>query len=262
MQTFWVGGHGRDVGGDVQGKVEPARVCSGPQDLHLAFELSPQVDCGDVQRDGAGFHAGKVEQLLRHAKHALRLLMHDIRRPRPFGGCPQAAVNQCLAETDQARERRLQLMRDVGEELALDRPRSFHGLSHAIERRAQHPDLVSTANPDPARVVAGGDVLRGAGQLSERLGERAAHEQHQEHRRNQCRATCLEQQRRQLAGRGCRHRRTGPRHQDVGGSQRVSRRGECNCGRDIALPSQIGSRLKDAGHALGRLDRDDLTDGG
>ena len=118
--------------------------------------------------------AGKVQQLLRHAQHALRFLVHNPCRTRLLGLALEAAVGQRLTETDEAGQRGLELVRDVGEKVALDAPGPLVGLGHPIERRSELADLVGAAYADPARVVSTCDVLRGRSQLSERPRQRPA----------------------------------------------------------------------------------------
>ena len=77
-----------------------------------------------------------------------------------------------------------------------DLARALHRLRHPVEgRRRACPISSWPANADAARVVAGGDVLRRAGQLGERPGERAADEQDEEHRHHERRAAGDEQPR-------------------------------------------------------------------
>ncbi len=72
----------------------------------------------------------------------LRLLVNDGRRPRALLLGLDAPVDERLAEPDEARQRRLELVRDVGEEIALDPARTLHRLRHAVESGSELPDLV------------------------------------------------------------------------------------------------------------------------
>src|SRR5207248_4206532 len=67
--------------------------------LHDAL---PIFDRRDVQRHRARLDAGQVEQLLRHPQHALRFLVDDLSRTPLLGPGLQAAVDQRLAEADEA----------------------------------------------------------------------------------------------------------------------------------------------------------------
>src|SRR5450759_3090136 len=136
------------------------------------------------------------------ARNALVFLVDDRRRPSALVLAPQAAVDQRLAEADQACQGRLQLVRHVGEEVALRLSRALDRLRHAVESRTQHPDLVTPSDPDAARVVARRNVLRRARELRERTRERAADKEDEEHGGHERGPTRFEQSPRQVAGGG------------------------------------------------------------
>ena len=110
VQPFRIGRDRRDVVRHVEVERQPARAGTRSHHLELLLQLSAQVDRGDVQRDRTRLHSCQVEQLLGHTQHALGLLVNDGRGPRAIGLTEHAAVHQRLAEADEARERRLQLV--------------------------------------------------------------------------------------------------------------------------------------------------------
>ena len=134
VQPLTVGGDGRDIVRHVERQPQRPRGRARLDDLELLLELGAEVDAGDVDRYRTGLDAREVEQLLRHAQNALGLLVDDRRGVRALGFGAQAAVDQRLAEADEARQRRLQLVRHVREKLALDLPRSLHRFRHPVER--------------------------------------------------------------------------------------------------------------------------------
>jgi hypothetical protein len=134
MQPLWICSHRRDVLGQGELDRQSSRVSALSYDLNLLLQLRAEVDRCDVQRNRARLDAREVEQLLCHAEHALRFLVDDGRSAAALDVAQQIPIDERLAETDQARERCLELVRYVGEELALDLPCALHRLGHAIER--------------------------------------------------------------------------------------------------------------------------------
>jgi len=68
--------------------------------------------------------------------------VHDRGGARAFGIAEDAAVDQRVAEADEAREWSLQLVGYVGQEVALGLARPLHRLGHSVEGGAEHADLV------------------------------------------------------------------------------------------------------------------------
>ena len=255
MQPLRVREHRRQIGPDLARQGQLARCRARAHDLQLLLQLAREVDRRDVQRHRARLDAGQVEQLLRHPQHALRLLVDDLSRAPLLGPGLQAAVDQRLAEADEARQRRLELMGDVGEEVALHPPRILNTLGHTVEGGSEQADLVGSADAHAPRVVARGDVLRGAGQLGERPGHRAAQEQHEDQCHQQRYAARDQEPRHELRRGGSCDRRLGAGDHDVGGVQRISRRGDGKRRREVGLAAEIGRRLGHTGHPPGGLDR-------
>jgi hypothetical protein len=78
-------------------------------------------------------------------------------------------VAQDLDVRAQAGDRRTQLVRRVGDELALDAHRLGERVEHCVEARGQAGDLVVAVDLDAAREVAGlRDVVGGGGELAQR----------------------------------------------------------------------------------------------
>jgi len=103
-------------------------------------------------------------------------------RARALGHRLETAIDKGLAESDQTGKRRLQLVRQVGEEVALDLARALHRLRHSIESRPKHPDLVLPADAHAPGVIARCHVLRRGGELGQRAGERAPDQKDKQHR--------------------------------------------------------------------------------
>jgi hypothetical protein len=89
-------------------------------------------------------------------------------------GVGRSAPGQHLEVRAQRGQRRSQLVRGVGDQLALCLLGSLERLEHRVERGRQARDLVLTLGRDPAREVARrGDVLGGLGELGDRPDRRA-----------------------------------------------------------------------------------------
>src|SRR5712691_6988706 len=153
MQPLRVGGNRRDVGRHVQLELELTRPGPWPDDSNLLFQLTAQIDGGDVDRYRSRLDSSQVEQLLCHPQHALRLFMHDGCRARAFEVGDQTAVDERLAEADEAGQRGLEFMRDIGQEFSLHLARPLYRFGHAIERSSERSDLVSSTNADAPGIV-------------------------------------------------------------------------------------------------------------
>ncbi len=81
-------------------------------------------------------------------------------------------------------QRRAQLVRDVGGQLAAHLLVGFERLGQPVEIAGQVADLVARAHLDPRRVIALGHAARGMGQAAHRR-QHAAREQHRHPRREQ-----------------------------------------------------------------------------
>ena len=150
MEPLRVSAHGWKIRRKLGRKGQVPQGRARADDVQLLLELSREIHRGDMHRHGAALDARKVQKLLRHAQDALRLLVHDRRRTRALGFALEAAVGQRLAEADEAGQRRLELVRDVGQEITLDSTCPLDGLGHAIERRTKLTDLIRATDADPA----------------------------------------------------------------------------------------------------------------
>jgi hypothetical protein len=118
-----------------------------------------------------------------------------LQQPAPVVGGQLAAREQHLDVRAQRRDRRAQLVRRVGDELALRvggvverTARPLERVEHRVEARRHPPDLVVAGDLDaPAEILGLGDVLRGGCELRHGLDDLAA-EQPAEQRRQQRRA--------------------------------------------------------------------------
>ena len=147
-------------------------------------------------------------------------------------------------------------MGNVGEEIALDLARALHRLAHAVERGAQHADLVLPPDAHAPRVVARGDVLGRGRKLSQRTRDRTAHQEDEEHRDDERRAAGFEQLRRQVARGRRRRQRLGLRDHHERRPERVARRGEGSRGREERLAVEGSTCLADVGNTFRRVDHD------
>src|SRR5437867_7872452 len=78
------------------------------------------------------------------------------------------ALNDRLREALDRRERRTQLVRDVGQERLLAAARALDLARHLVERRAHLGDLAWSGERDPRAVIAAGESPDAADQVAER----------------------------------------------------------------------------------------------
>ncbi len=215
----------------------------GPHDLDLLLEQGAEIDRDRVERHLAGLDPGQVEQFLCHPENALRLLVDDLRGTGPGLRRLQATVDEGLAEADQARERGLELVGDVGEKFALQPARPVNRLGHPVEGPADDADLVLAVDAHPARVVAGGDVLGRGRQLGERPGERTAQEEGQREGQGEGDQPRFEEEWQELVE-GERVDRGGgtDQHQAVR-TERVAAAAEGGAGADVGLATDVQRAL-------------------
>ncbi len=164
--------------------------------LHGGVHDRRGIQAVEFEREAADEDARDVEQILDQAKLHARVTVDDAEAVSDAIG-RQAPLLQHLAPAEHRVERRAQLVRQHGEErvlrlvrtagvlaggvqfarAGLERDARLLDLSgHRVERRRQPADLVATRRAHAARVVAGGDVPRGNGELVERTRDpRAEH---------------------------------------------------------------------------------------
>jgi hypothetical protein len=151
---------------DILGRVH-ARLAGG------ALEDVAQREGPHVERLLAGLQAREIEQLGDEPPEAARLLEHRAQR---LGIGFADAVDDVLEHGLQRAERRAQLVRDVGDEVA---PQAV-GLGqlgrHPVKRPGELADLVVGRHRDLAAVLAARHRRRDRGHLAQRL-RRAAGEQ-------------------------------------------------------------------------------------
>ena len=245
VEPFRVGPDRPQAGRRAQLQLQASLVRSRPDDLQLLLQERPQVDVGRVDRHLPGLDAGQVEQLLRHPEHPLRLLVDDLGRPGPLLGRLQAAIHEGLAEADQARQGRLELVRDVGQEVSLQGPGALNRLRHPVEGAGHHPDLVPTPDAHPPGVVARGQVLGGSGQLGERAREGAAQEQGKREGDDQGDQARLEEPRQELLHRQRVDRGRGPDQDHPARAERVALGHQRRARGDVRLPVEDDVSLSD-----------------
>ena len=137
-----------------------------------------QVEAHVLDLDLLDLGLGQVDEVADEHRQLAQLRLrggHDAARSR--GG-------QALAERERvevglhARQRRAQLVRGVGDELALGQARALERGEHRVEARGQPPELVLLAGVDAmAEVLRARDAFGGAGQAAHRHERRARDEQ-------------------------------------------------------------------------------------
>ena len=106
--------------------------------------------------------AGELDEVADERGQLLELRDHVGAQPLAVAGVRRPAAGQHLEVRAQRGERRAQLVRGVGDELALRALRALERLEHGVEGAREPRDLVVAVRLDPAREVArGGDVLGG-----------------------------------------------------------------------------------------------------
>ena len=90
------------------------------------------------------------------------------------------SVAQGLEVALQVGQRRPQLVRGIGDEVAPHRLLSLEAGGHLVERVGEAGELLRAVARDPCRVVALGDPAGGAADLGDRPGEHAGHDDGQD----------------------------------------------------------------------------------
>jgi hypothetical protein len=180
MEPFPVGRQPRQIGRDVVADVDPP---AGQRDLDLGDQIvheRMQRQVLDPQRDLARFEPRQVEQLIDEAAQPLDLREHHLER-RGVGLLH--AVEQVLEMGADRRDRRLQLVTDVGDEVASTLLEVLEFGAHPVEGRRELADLVAAPRVDADRVVAHLHPASGRRHVAERLRHPASqqprhHERH------------------------------------------------------------------------------------
>ena len=121
--------------------------------------------------------AGELDEVADQRGQLLQLRDEIRAQPVAVAGVGRTAAGEHLEVGPQRGERRAQLVRGVGDELALRPLRALERLEHRVERGRQARDLVIPAGRDPPREVArAGHVLRRLGELGHRPDRRAGGE--------------------------------------------------------------------------------------
>src|SRR5206468_12732301 len=115
--------------------------------------------------------ARELQQLTDQVIHPLRLLVDDARGVGVRVG-RAGAVDQRAGEALDRGERRLQVVRDVGQEVALAAAGALDLARHRVEARRQLADLVPPLHRDTPGVVAARQRARGGGEGEEGPGDR------------------------------------------------------------------------------------------
>ncbi len=111
----------------------------------------------------------ELDQLGDQRRHLAELLDDVAQQSLALSGGKRAVAREHLDVRPQARERRSQLVRRVGDELALRPRRLFERAEHGVEARGEPAELVAPLRVDPLGQIAGLRHLLGrVGQPSHR----------------------------------------------------------------------------------------------
>ncbi len=109
------------------------------------------------------FLARELHELGDESAHLLELLDHVAEEALSFVGCHRLVARENLDVRAEAGERSAQLVRGVGDELALRAGRLLEGREHRVEARREAVQLVAAADVDAAREISGLRHLLGRG---------------------------------------------------------------------------------------------------
>ena len=152
-----------------------------------------QVDALAAQFDLSGFEAGEVEEGVGYPVHPAGLFVDggggallDVRRG-------SGAVDEGLREALDGRERRAQVVRDVGDEVALGLLAGLDVVGHIVEGFGESLDFFRSGDGRAGVQVAVGQSFCRLGDFAQRAGDGAADEEGQEHAQYQGDEPCLGQ---------------------------------------------------------------------
>jgi hypothetical protein len=140
-----------------------------------ALEQVARRERAHVERLLTGLQAREVQQLRHEPPEAAGLREHRAQR---LGGGFADPVDDVLEHRLQRAERRAQLMRDVGDQVAPQAVGLRQLGGHPVERPGQLADLVVGGDGDLAAVLAARHRARDGGHLAQRLGRAARQQLH------------------------------------------------------------------------------------
>ena len=145
MHALAVGEHRRQVARQVVGELTPG---SGRRDLDLGEHLRDErgeLDALALERHVARLEPRQVQELVDEPPEPLGLHEHHLQR---LGIGLLDAVEQVLQVRPQRRDRRLQLVRDVRDQLAAQPLEALELGAHPVERVGELADLVARVRLD------------------------------------------------------------------------------------------------------------------
>ena len=161
-----------------------------------------QVERFPPELELAGLQTGQIQEVLSQTLQTPSLLVDYLHRPALGGiGGHLIAVREDLAEADQGRQGRLQVVRDIGNELALQLTRAAHLAGHSVEAAREIANLVLTLVLDALVVVAARHFLRGLCNGLDGPSDRTHDEQHYQHGHQESEDACPGKLRHQAAER-------------------------------------------------------------
>ena len=137
-----------------------------------------EVELDERRRRRRRVALGQRVERTRQPDEPLRLVPERV-VGRPVGD--DHAVAQCLEIALQVGQRRPQLVRGVGDEVAAHRLLALEAGRHLVERIGEAGELLGALARDPRRVVALGDPAGSAADLGERPGEHPGEDDGQDH---------------------------------------------------------------------------------
>jgi hypothetical protein len=186
---------------DVLGRVQ-ARLAGG------ALEQVPRRERAHVEGLLAGLEAREVQQLGHEPAEAARLREHRAQR---LGIGLADPVDDVLEHRLQRPERRAQLVRDVGDQVASQAVGLGQLGRHPVERPRELADLVVGRHRDLQAVLAARHRACGGGHLAQRLRRAARQQLHASERQRDARARADDRRQREPAY-GDGRRRRGDQH--------------------------------------------------
>ena len=142
-----------------------------------------QVDRLVAHRELAAVHAGEVEEV---ADESLEPAALDADHPRRLVGA-ERAVGESLGVAADRRQRRLQLVADREQEVALGLARGRELLRHLVERLRERRNLPGAFLRQRRLMLVGGECARGVGDTADRAGDRAGDQERERRRERRAR---------------------------------------------------------------------------
>ena len=153
-----------------------------------------EIDRGGFHREPPGLQTRQIGQFEHHAVEALGFLVDDARR---LAGIADAVHDRLRVALNRG-QRRLEVVRDVGEKILLRALLGADFVAHAVERLRDGAHFFRPADRHGLVVMPVGDLGGGFGDGLQRAGDAARDQNRQQHGDHQPDDRRLHQQRKQL----------------------------------------------------------------